>query len=151
MVPKQLRTLRIVTMVMIALLILQYELGMTVNLSDPQNIPPFTFSVTAVSEALRGIGPVALLHAGMGGLLFLLAAVGLVLSLVSKVRSVQILGVLGFLSMMGAVSTGLLFILSGFQNDGYSHGMATQFILTFTFYFLELYFSKPDVRPAKQK
>ncbi len=38
---------------------------------------------------------------------------------------------------------GLSFVLSGFQNDGSSHNMATNFLLSFAFYFLELYVLKP--------
>ena len=36
--------------------------------------------------------------------------------------------------------------MSGFQRDGYSHGMASGFILSFGFCFLELYSMKPDRR-----
>ena len=73
----------------------------------------------------------------------ILSLVTLILALASKIRSVQVFGVLGFLSMALAATSGVLFVLSGFQNDNYSHGMATNFILTFGFYFLELYFLKP--------
>ena len=65
------------------------------------------------------------------------------MALASKIRSVQIFGGLGFLAMALAEINGVIFVLSGFQNDNYSHGMATMFILTFGFYFLELYFLKP--------
>jgi hypothetical protein len=58
-------------------------------------------------------------------------------------RSVQVFGSLAFLTILLAAITGLLYTMSGFQNDGDSHGMATNFLLSFTFYFLELYFLKP--------
>jgi ABC-type sugar transport system permease subunit len=79
----------------------------------------------------------------LGTVLTIISLIGLGMALASKIRSVQIFGVLGFLSMALAEITGVLFVLSGFQNDNYSHGMATNFILTFGFYFLELYFMKP--------
>jgi hypothetical protein len=56
---------------------------------------------------------------------------------------VQVFGSLAFLATLLAAITGLFFTLSGFQNDGDSHGMASNFLLSFTFYFLELYFLKP--------
>jgi hypothetical protein len=56
---------------------------------------------------------------------------------------VQVFGSLAFLATLLAAATGLLFVLSGFQNNGDTHGMATNFLLSFTFYFLELYFLKP--------
>ncbi len=96
-----------------------------------------------ILQALQKIGMVGLLHAGTGALILLLTIINLVLALSSRVRSVWIFGVLAFLSTFGAVSTGTLFTLSGFQNDGYSHGMATNFLLTFSFFFIELYMLKP--------
>ena len=117
---------------------------MAINLSDPPNIPPISFSLHNVLGALNQVGSIALVHALLGTVLTVLALVTLVLALASKIRSVQVFGVLGFLSMTLAATSGVLFVLSGYQNDHYSHGMATNFILTFVFYFLELYFLKPS-------
>jgi len=61
----------------------------------------------------------------------------------SRVRSVQIVGTLAFVTVFLAATTGVLFVLSGFQNDNFSHGMAANFILSLVFYFMELYFLKP--------
>ena len=65
------------------------------------------------------------------------------LSLRSGLRSLQAFGSLAFLTILLADLTGLLYTLSGFQNNGDTHGMASNFLLSFTFYFLELYFLKP--------
>ena len=65
------------------------------------------------------------------------------LSLRSGLRSLQAFGSLAFLTILLADLTGLLYTLSGFQNNGDTHGMATNFLLSFTFYFLELYILKP--------
>ena len=46
------------------------------------------------------------------------------------------MGLLAFLSTVGAALMGVLFTASGFHNDGYSEGMATMFLLTFTFHFV---------------
>ena len=141
----QFERLRVMVVIMLILLTIQYELGMVINLSP--NLPelhPFGFSLLAISEALHLAGPVALAHAVLGSLLTLISILTLILSLRSKTRSVQILGSLGFLTMLVAMVGGVLFTLSGFQEDHYSLAMASNFILTFIFYFLELYFMKPD-------
>jgi len=116
---------------------------MAVNLSDLPSLSPFGFSFPNVVGALNQAGTVAVFDAVLGTVLTIISLIGLGMALASKIRSVQIFGVLGFLSMALAEITGVLFVLSGFQNDNYSHGMATNFILTFGFYFLELYFMKP--------
>lgn len=135
--------LRVTVVTLIVFLAFQFELGMAINLSNPPNIPPISFSLSNVLGALNQVGSVALLHAVLGTVLTILALITLVLAMASGIRSVQIFGVLGFLSMSLATISGLLFVLSGYQNDHYSHGMATNFILSFVFYFLELYFLKP--------
>jgi hypothetical protein len=143
MVPKRQKALRIIVMVILALLALQFEFGMAVTMSDPPAIPPFGFSQDAFMNALHGAGGVALIHADLGAFLVVFSVVSLVLSLRSGMRSVQVFGSLAFLAVLLAGITGQLFVQSGFQNDGFSHGMATNFILSFAFYFLELYFLKP--------
>jgi hypothetical protein len=75
--------------------------------------------------------------------LTVLSLVALIMALGTKIGKVQVFGVLSFLGMAMAATNGLLFTLSGFSEDGFSEGMASTFILTFVFYFLELYFLKP--------
>ncbi len=142
---KQFRLLRVMDVITLALLTIQYELGMKVNLSP--NLPelaPFGFSLAKISGALHLAGSVALIHAILGSLLMLLSIVTAMLSLRSGVRSVQIFGFLGFLATTLAAIGGVFFTLSGFQNDDYSLAMASNFILAFIFYFLELYVLKPN-------
>jgi hypothetical protein len=144
MAAKQLKGLRIMVMVLLALLGLQYEFGMAVNIANPPSLPPSGLSISGVSNALNRVGAVAVIHASLGSGLVLFSLVALILSLRSGVRSVQVFGSLTFLTVLLAAITGLLYTMSGFQNDGDSHGMATNFLLSFTFYFLELYFLKPS-------
>ncbi len=140
----QFKSLRVIAVIILVLLTIQYELGMDVNFSP--NLPklsPVGFSLVKISDALHQAGPVALAHAGLGSLLILLSILTAILAIESKVRSVQIFGVLGFLSVSLAALGGVLFTLSGFQQDNYSLMMASNFLLAFIFYFLELYFLKP--------
>ena len=143
MAANPLKSLRIAVIALLVFLAIQFEFGMAVNLANPPSIPPFPFSFSTVISALNQVGFIAIIHAALGIILTILSLVSLVMALESKIRSVQIFGELGFLSMVLAAIMGLFFVLSGFQNENYSHGMATNFLLTFGFNFLELYFLKP--------
>ena len=149
MVSKTSKALRMIVMTMLALLILQYEFGIVVTLADPAAIAPFGLSLAKLSTALNGAGVAAVIHAGLGTFLAIFAVAGLVLSLRSGIGAVQVFGVLAFITVVLAVVNGILFVLSGYQNDGVSHGMASMFILTYTFYFLEFYYLKPAPRTPK--
>ena len=140
---KTLKTLRVLVIVMLVLLAFQFEFGMAVNISNPTAIGPFPYSSAAFSAALRGAGILTEVHADFGAFLALLSLVVMIFSLLSRVRGAQVFGTLAFLSTVTAGDGGLLFVLSGFHSDNSSHQMATMFLLTFAFYFIELYVLKP--------
>lgn len=143
---------RIMAIIILVLLTLQFELGMAVNLVPSlPDIPAFTFSLNGIADALQKIGPVALVHASLGLFLVLAALVNLVAVSVSRVNGAIVFGVLGLLSLALAVVSGAGFVLSGFQNDGLSHGMASNFILSFIFFFLQLYNLKGVPRLSADK
>ena len=143
---KNFKGLRILVMITLALLFFQFELGMAANLAGPPKLDPTGSSLSKFSQALNQAGVVEGIHAGLGILLPIISLVSLILSLRSGIRIVQVVGSLAFLTVFLAAMTGVLFVQSGFQNDGYSHGMATNFFLTLVFNFLELYFLKPAPR-----
>ena len=66
MTTKRHQTLRIAVIVLLALLGLQYEFGMAVNLTTQPSLPAFGFSLNAISNALNQIGAVAMIHASLG-------------------------------------------------------------------------------------
>jgi len=149
----RIKSLRVMVIVILELLVFQFEFGMAVNLSPSlAPIPGFPFSVSGVVGALQPVGFPALAHAALGIFLGIMSIANLILSIASRVRSAWIFGLLGFLFILLAVINGVLFTLSGFQFDGLSHGMANSFILAFTFYFLELYGLKgvPRLSPDKK-
>ncbi len=126
------RWLRVIVIVFLIVLAFQFELGMAINLTpNLPDLPAFGFSIARILQALQQIGTIGPLHAGVGVLLLLLALANLVLALISRARGVIIFGILGTLSTILEMMSGILFTLSGFQNDGYSHGMATNFLLCF--------------------
>ncbi len=135
----QLKRLRIMVIVLLVLLFLQYELGIATIMADIPAMSPFSFSIAAFRAALEQANPIALVHASFGGVVLIIALINLILALATKVRSVQVLGILNFLFILVAAGGGLFFVLSGFQNDHASHAMATNFLLSFAFSFIELY------------
>jgi hypothetical protein len=141
---------RVMVIVLLVLLAFQFELGVAVNIANPKSIPPFSLSSTAVTDALNGVGVVAVIHASLGSLLVLVSLVSIILALRTGVLGVQVFGCLALVATCLALTTGLMFTLSGFQNDGLSHGMATMFLLSFSFNFLELYFLKPAPKIQKE-
>jgi hypothetical protein len=134
-----LRPLRVFSIVLLILLALQFELGMVLNLSPSlQEVPPPAGSVAALWTALAKVGAEALLHAVIGTALSIAGVVGLVLAIMSCERVVAVTGALSFLFLALAEINGILFTLSGFKNDGDSHGMATGFLLAFSLYFIQV-------------
>jgi hypothetical protein len=145
----QLKSLRVMVAVTLVLLAIQYELGMVINLSpDLPELPAFGFSLLKISDALHLAGPTAWAHAGLGSILALLSILTLILSIRSRIRSVQLFGSLRFLAVVSVVAGGVLFTLSGFQEDHFSLTMASDFILAFIFYFLELLFHQTGFQKA---
>jgi hypothetical protein len=143
----RLKALRIAVIVTVILLAFQFELGMAVNLSpNLQEVPPLAGTLAAIWAALSKVGGDAVTHALLGGLLTILAAANLVLALASRSRSAGLIGALSFLSIALASVNGVLFTLSGFKNDNYSHGMATTFLVAFSLHFIQLGFLTIRVR-----
>jgi hypothetical protein len=142
---RRFRGLRIFVIIMLVLMVFQYELGMATTLSDPPELKPFGFSFTSpdFSNAMDQLSFAGQINTSFGAFLVISSLVTLILSLRSHARSMQVFGSLAFLATLIAGINGLLFVQSGFQNDNFSHGMATFFLLGFIFYFLELYFLKP--------
>jgi heme A synthase len=145
--PDRSKSLRRVVMSMLVLFLVQYELGITVIMSNPPSISPIPLSDAAFRAALDQVGGVLYLHSIMGVLLVVISIVNLVMALQSGKRSVQVFGSLSFLGIAIAAGGGLFFVLSGFQNDHASHAMATNFLLSFAFLFLEFYYMKPEPMP----
>src|SRR5512144_1194053 len=133
---KRFRGLRIMVIIMLAMLVLQYEFGVAFSLSDPPALTPFGFSsFTQFNVALNKVGPVAQTHAGFGILVGVMGIVILVVSLRTGLRGARIAGPLAFLAVLVAGIMGQLFVQSGYQDDNFTHGMATFFIVSLILYF----------------
>jgi hypothetical protein len=130
------RVLRVLAIVMLSLLAFQFEMGMSLNLSPRVHETASASSVGGIWRTLGGVGADALMHGILGAALAVLSIGTPVLALLSGSAGVTVIGILAFLSTVGAAMNGVLFTASGFRNDGYSEGMATMFLLTFTFHFI---------------
>ncbi len=141
---KRFTRVRILVIIILALLVVQFELGIVANLAGPPELAPISVFSSKIGAALKQAGTVETIHGDIGSLLPLVSLVGLILSLRIRVRSVQVVGILAFLAVLIAAVSGILFVGSGFQNDTFSEWMAAGFILSLILYFLELYFLKPS-------
>src|SRR5258708_22320068 len=104
---KQLKRLRTFVIVVLVLLVVQYEFGMAVNISNPPSLPAFSMlDGNAFNQALSSAGFVAEAHSIVGFLIWLLALAVLVMALRSGIRSVQIFGTLILLTVTVAGISG---------------------------------------------
>ncbi len=116
--------------------------GDTVNLFTTFPSGTVGPSIGDVGGAISAGGAILVWHAAEGVLLFALSVVVLAMSQRSKPTSVRIVSILGFLAILSAGVGGLLFVLSGFQDNGASAQMGGSFIGAYAFYFIELYYTR---------
>ncbi len=136
----RLKVVRISALVLLALLLIQFEFGMAVNISNPPSLSAFNISNNdAFNAALKAAGGLAEAHAILGFMIWLIALANSVLCLRTGIRSAQVFGILTLLGVTLAGIGGAMFVSSGFNNDSASHSMATNFVLSYSFAFLEFY------------
>lgn len=82
-----------------------------------------SYSFGGLMTALFGAGEFTVYHAFEGVLLVVLSLVVIGLSFKSKLRSLRILSILAAAGVISAVIGGVLFVLSGFQNNANSAQM----------------------------
>ncbi len=137
------RRLRILIVVTLVLLTVQGWFGDSVNLFAIPTIPvTVDQSAGGVLTAMVNVGPTLIIHAFNGIIVLAVAAIVLALSLKSKPRSIQVPAILGLVMVVSAIIGGVLFVLSGFSNNGVSAQMGGSFIGAYAFYFIELYYAK---------
>ena len=135
------RKLRIVTVVTLVFLTVQGWFGDTVNLFTVPAPGP-SLDVSAGFQAVLSANATLIIHAFIGPGLLGLALVVLAFSLKAKPRNVRVPAILGLVMIVSATIGGVLFVLSGFSNNGVSAQMGGSFIGAYAFYFVELYYAK---------
>ena len=135
------RKLRIVIVVTLVFLTVEGWFGDTVNLfTAPASSA--TLDASAGFQAVLSANATLIIHAFLGLGLLGLALVILTFSLKAKPRNVRVPAILGLVMIVSALIGGILFVLSGFSNNGVSAQMGGSFIGAYAFYFIELYYAK---------
>jgi hypothetical protein len=127
------RQIRLWTRIILVLLTVQFLLGMWTNL------------FVAFPDVVAGTNPFAQIftnglyvlaaHLILGFALFGVAIATLAFSFLAKIRILVRQGALGLGSITIAGISGLIFVLSGFQNDAFSFLMAVFFLFAFGVYY----------------
>lgn len=132
----------------LALLFVQFLLGMWLNLFA--SFPSSLFDQSGfggmmsnmMGFMLAGGMWVLMIHMMLGYALLIVSIVAFAFALGSKGQSLILLGALGLVSVIIAGWGGLGFMFSGFQNDFFSYLMAIGFISAFATYFAALSFPR---------
>ena len=119
-------------------LILQFILGMTLNLFVTFPTIPAGSSEQVYFNAIFTT-PFLLEHFIVGIGLLLGSIWIFIAAIYSKLRNLLILAALGFISILTAYISGFEFLLSGFQNNFFSFAMSIAFIIALFSYFVLLY------------
>jgi hypothetical protein len=127
---------------MILVLTAQGWTGDTVNLFT--TFPPGRVdqSFSGFSSAVSNAGLILNWHVVEGVLVLALSVLILALSVRSRHRGIVVTSILGALAVVSAGVGGVLFVLSGFSDNGASAQMGGSFIGAYAFYFVELYYTK---------
>ena len=136
------RRLRIFIVLTLVALTVQGWFGDTVNLFSSFPTGTVESSANGLLGAVVNVGPTLIIHAFIGIVILTLSVVVLAFSLKSKPRNIQVPSILGLVMIVSALIGGVLFVLSGFTNNGVSAQMGGSFIGAYAFYFIELYYAK---------
>jgi len=140
----QLSKLQLLTVVTLVILSIQGWTGDFVNLFSVFPMGAVDSSFSGLIRALEEAGQLPVYHAIEGVLLVAFSLVILILSFQTKIKNAKIASIIAFGAVVSATIGGILFVLSGFQDNGNSMQMAGSFIGAYAFYFLELYFTKSN-------
>lgn len=131
------RTLRSHVFILLALAVVQFWLGMTINLELV--LPnPGKGGFSALAYYFANFVPI-LGHVVVGIAILLASLSFLVMSFRSRSRALITIGIVGFVAVVGAIYNGISFLLSG-QFFGFSIGMAMSGVSAIVAYAVSLYF-----------
>ena len=133
--------LRALAGIALALLLVQFLLGMWLNLFG--SFPTLSFNQSGFGGMMSsmmgfmvaGGMSILMVHMMLGYALLIVSILVFAFAMGSEGQTPILLGALGLASVMVAGLGGLGFMFSGFQNDFFSYLMAVGFISAFTAYF----------------
>ena len=136
------RSLQVSIIALLVALSVQGWLGDYVNLFAVFPSGPVSVSLGGLTQALQNAGIMEVIHASLGFFTVAVSVVVLTLSFKKRVNSLRVTSLIGLAAIASATAGGLLFVFSGFTNNGNSAQMGGSFIGAYAFYFLELYYTK---------
>jgi amino acid permease len=140
----QLSKLQLLVVATLVVLTIQGWTGDFVNLFAVFPIGAVNSSLGGLLQALQGAGQLPMYHAFEGAILVAFSVVVLIFSFQSKIRNAKIASIIALAAVVSATIGGVLFVLSGFHDNGNSMQMAGSFIGAYALYFLELYVTKAN-------
>ena len=136
------KKIEISIVILLVLITIQAFLGDNINLFSVFPTSPVTASLSGLSHALQQAGAAVMVHAINGFLIIAVSIAVVVFSFISRINKLRLTSIVGFVGSIIALSGGLEFVFSGYANNGYSAQMATGFLIAYSFYFIELYYTK---------
>ena len=132
-----------IIIILLILMIIEGFIGNYMNLFSTFPSGKVDGTITGLINAINSVGIVLIIHT-LDGILILLLGIVIVVSVfyLSESRNAKITSILGLILLIYAFLTGVLFVLSGFQDNSFSIGMGTGFIFAYTLYFMVLYYCK---------
>ena len=122
---------------------LQGWLGDTVNLFVAYPKGSVISSFTGLTQAILAVGPFLIAHVVNAVIVLILGILVVMLTFKwTKSRGARVASVLGLLAIISAFVGGVMFVLSGFQNNESSAQMGGSFIGAYALYFTVLYYTK---------
>ncbi|MCW6171189.1 MAG: hypothetical protein LVQ96_08500 [Thermoplasmatales archaeon] len=129
--------IRNVIFLLLGLLIIQFWLGMTINLEV--NIPVKHFGAMRSLMYFGGHFGFVLVHVIIGFAILLTSLTFLILGFKTHLLSLRICAIVAFAGVIGAITNGILFLMSG-QFFGWSIGMAMSAVSVLVVSAVSLYF-----------
>ena len=136
------KNLKISIVVLLILLSIQGWTGDYVNLFAVFPSGPVKISFGGLIGALEGAGFMEVFHASLAVAILATSIFIVILSFRAKAKSLSVPSILGLAAVVSAVAGGLLFVFSGFTDNGYSAQMGGSFIGAYALFFVELYYTR---------
>lgn len=139
------RRFRLINVILLIFLSVQGWTGDTVNLfaSYPYTSPVSMSGFLWQLGSATGVGPALIWHALEALIILALSVTLVIMALKRRLKGIAITCVLGIMAVISAMIGGMMFVMSGFTQDGFSAQMGGSFIGTYALFFVTLYFSKP--------
>ena len=136
------KKLKISIIVLLILLSIQGWTGDYVNLFAVFPSGPVKVSFSGLTWALESAGFMEVFHASLAAAILATSIFIVILSFRTKAKSLSVPSIFGLAAVVSAATGGLLFVFSGFTDNGYSAQMGGSFIGAYALFFVELCYTR---------